>query len=94
LAIVGAIIDYPELASEAAIQASVTALDSDEVLTLAAALNGNAPPPSLQDWVNERMVAPEFESVAEARQSVIENAETMRRLEQVKRRRALMMGAA
>jgi hypothetical protein len=40
------------------------------------------------------MVAPEFESIAEARQSVIENAATIRRLEQVTRRRALMMGAA
>jgi DNA primase len=94
LAIVGAIIDYPELAREAVIQASVMALDSDEALTLAAALDGKAPPLSLQEWVNGRMVAPEFESIAEARQSVIENAATIRRLEQVTRRRALMMGAA
>jgi DNA primase len=94
LAIVGAIIDYPELASEAAIQASAMTLNGDEALALAAALKGSAPPSSLQEWVNGRMVAPEFESIAEARQSVIENAATIRRLEQVTRRRALMMGAA
>jgi DNA primase len=94
LAIVGAIIDYPELASEAAIQASAMTLNGDEALALAAALKGSAPPSSLQEWVNGRMVAPEFESIAEARQSVIENAATLRRLEQVRRRRALMVGAA
>jgi DNA primase len=94
LAIVGAIIDYPELASEAAIQASAMTLNGDEALALAAALKGSAPPSSLQEWVNGRMVTPEFESIAEARQSVIENAATMRRLEQVRRRRALVMGAA
>lgn len=94
LAIVGAVIDYPELARETAIQASVMALDSDEALALAAALEGNAPPLSLQEWVNERMVAPEFESIAEARQSVFENAATLKRLEQAMRRRALLIGAA
>jgi DNA primase len=89
LAIVGAIIDYPELASEAAIQASAMTLNGDEALALAAALKGSAPPSSLQEWVNGRMVAPEFESVAEARQSVIENAATLKRFEQVTRRRTL-----
>lgn len=89
LAIVGAIIDYPELAQDATIQAGVDKLDGDEALAFVAAADGEAFPVSLEEWANGRMVAPEFDSIQEARQSAVENVETLKQRERIRRRRAL-----
>ena len=93
LAILGVVLDFPELFGDPEVEESLETLEGDVALAVVAARQQLVPekglaadeflaqiPPPIHSFAAGRLAAPVFEAVAEARAELLKNAEKLRRL--------------
>lgn len=93
LAILGAVLDFPELLGDPDVEEALTVLDGDVALAVVAARHRPIPekglaaaeflaqiPPSIHSFAAGRLVSPAFEAAHEAKTELLENARKLRRL--------------
>ena len=92
-AIVGALLDYPELLDDSEVEDALGAVEGEAALTIAAVRHHRDPentlytgeflaqiPPSIHSFAAGRLASPVFEAVAPAKTELLNNAGKLKRL--------------